>query len=308
MRLFSRGSEAEEGAIGQEVTGTSKYSEGCLGDEARPQRDFVRATTEGPKRSRRQLRLFRRQVKYALGGLLIGRLEVPMTMTYPSSTASSDVASYGGFVDAVGGIATVVLAIIGLAGVKPDIMVSIATVVFGAALLIQGGAMLTEFALIDAPESGAPATGGGISALFLVGFGGIVLGILALLGVFAPVLTSVSAIAFGAALVISSTAVWQLLTSRSIEARFQARSPMLRVMASEVAAGSAGLQAMAGLAVIVLGILAVAGVFTANLTLIAFLVAGAAIVLTGSTLSGTMMGFMRPSGVTASPRVSERAL
>jgi hypothetical protein len=26
MRLFSRGSEAEEGAIGQEVTGTSKHS------------------------------------------------------------------------------------------------------------------------------------------------------------------------------------------------------------------------------------------------------------------------------------------
>jgi hypothetical protein len=232
-----------------------------------------------------------------------------MSMTYPSSIASSDVASYGGFVDAVGGIATVVLAIIGLAGVKPEIMVSIATVVFGAALLIQGGAMLTEFALIETtPEASTPPTGGGISALFLVGFGGIVLGILALLGVHAPILTSVSAIAFGAALVISSTAVWQLLTSRSIEARFQARSPMLRVMASEVAAGSAGLQAMAGLAVIVLGILAVAGVFAAALTLIAFLVAGAAIVLTGSTLSGTMIGFMRPSGVTASPRVSERAL
>jgi hypothetical protein len=228
-----------------------------------------------------------------------------MSMTYSSSAASSDVASYGGFVDAVGGIATVVLAIIGLAGVKPEIMVSIATVVFGAALLIQGGAMLTEFALIETtPEAGAPTTGGGISALFLVGFAGIVLGILALLGVYASTLTSVSAIAFGAALVISSSAVWQLLTSRSIEARFQARNPMLRVMASEVAAGSAGLQAMAGLAVIVLGILAVAGVFSAALTLIAFLVAGAALVLTGSTLSGTMIGFMRPTGTTAQVRTA----
>jgi hypothetical protein len=228
-----------------------------------------------------------------------------MSMTYSSSTASSDVASYGGFVDAVGGIATVVLAIIGLAGVKPEIMVSIATVVFGAALLIQGGAMLTEITLIEAtPEADVPATGGGISALFLVGFAGIVLGILALLGVYAPVLTSASAIAFGAALVISSAAVWQLLTSRSIEARFQARNPMLRVMASEVAAGSAGLQAMAGLAVIVLGILAVTGAFTASLTLIAFLVAGTAIVLTGSTLSGTMIGFMRPAGATAQARVA----
>ena len=45
-----------------------------------------------------------------------------------------------------------------------------------------------------------------------------------------------------------------------------------------------------GLVVIVLGILAVAGIFTGPLTLIALLIAGAAIVLTGSTLSGTMTG------------------
>ena len=110
-----------------------------------------------------------------------------MSMTYPSSTTSSDVASYGGFVDALGGIATVVLAIIGLAGVKPEILVAIATVVFGAALLIQGGAMLTEFALIETTPEAQSSSGGGLSALFLVGFAGIVLGVLALLGVYAPV-------------------------------------------------------------------------------------------------------------------------
>ena len=75
-------------------------------------------------------------------------------------------------------------------------------------------------------------------------------------------------------------------------------------MASEVAAGSSGLQAMAGLAVILLGILAVVGIFTQGLTLIAFLVAGAAIVLTGSTLSGTMTGFMRPTGASAPARAT----
>jgi hypothetical protein len=228
-----------------------------------------------------------------------------MSMAYSSSTASSEVASYGGFVDALGGIATVVLAVIGLAGVRPEILMAIATVVFGAALLIQGGAMLTEFALVETtPEAEAISTSGALSALFLVGFAGIVLGVLALLGVYPPMLTAVSAIAFGAALVISSSAVWQLLTSRSIAARFYTRSPMLRVMASEVAAGSSGLQAMAGLAAIVLGILAVAGMFTGALTLIAFLIAGAAITLTGSTLSGMMTGFMRPTGATAPARTT----
>jgi hypothetical protein len=102
-------------------------------------------------------------------------------------------------------------------------------------------------------------------------------------------------------LLISSSAVWQLLTSRSVAMRFQTRAPMLRVIASEVAAGSVGVQAMAGLTVIVLGILAVCGIYTAPLTLIALLVAGASILLTGSTLSGTMVGFMRATAATSSP-------
>lgn len=219
-----------------------------------------------------------------------------MSMTYSSTPVSGEAASYGGFVDALGGIATIVLAIIGLSGVRPEMLVAIAAIVFGAALLIQGGAMLTEFAQIEiTPDGSAATSGGGLSALFLVGFAGIVLGVLALLGVHGTILTAASAIAFGAALVISSSAVWQLLTSRSVAARFQTRSPALRVVASEVAVGSTGVQAMAGLAVIVLGILAISGVFTVELTLIALLVAGGGIVLTGSTLSGTMTGFMRPT-------------
>jgi hypothetical protein len=199
-------------------------------------------------------------------------------VTYSSSGVSGEAAAYGGFVDALGGIAAIVLAIIGLSGVKPEMLVSISTIVFGAALLIQGGAMLSEFAEIEAtPESAVAASGGGISALFLVGIAGIVLGVLALLGLHAAVLIAVAAIAFGVALLVSSSGVWHLLTSRSVAMRFQTHSPMFRVVASEVAGGSAGLQAMAGLAVIVLGLLAVCGIYTVPLTLIALLISGASI-------------------------------
>ena len=225
-----------------------------------------------------------------------------MSVTYSSTTSSGEAATYGGFVDALGGIAAIVLAIIGLAGVHPEVLVSIATIVFGAALLIQGGTMLSEFATDTTPEGSSAMGGGGLSALFLVGVGGIVLGVLALLGVYPAMLTAVSVIAFGGALAISSSAVWQLLTSRSMAMQFQARSPVLRLMASEVAAGSAVVQAMGGLAVIVLGILAVAGTFTVPLTLIAILVSGASILLTGGTLSGTMVGFMRSNTTTAQTR------
>ncbi len=56
---------------------------------------------------------------------------------------------------------------------------------------------------------------------------------------------------------------------------------------------------MAGLAMFVIGILAVAGVF-------AFVVAGGAIVLTGSTLSATMTGYMRPIGASTQQTVTTR--
>jgi len=217
-----------------------------------------------------------------------------MSTTYTTETGTAgEVSTYGGFVDALGGIATIVLTIIALSGVKQDPLLSIATIVFGAALLIQGGAMLSEFAQIEASETTAVSSAGGLSGLFLVGIAGIVLGVLALLGVYPLVLNSVAVIAFGGALVVSASAVWQLLTSRSMTTRFQGRGSMLSAIASDVAAGSSGVQGMAGLAVIVLGILAVSGTYSMVLTLVALLVAGAALVMTGSTLSGTMIGFMR---------------
>jgi hypothetical protein len=60
------------------------------------------------------------------------------------------------------------------------------------------------------------------------------------------------------------------------------------------------------MAVIVLGILAITGIHTTPLTLVALLVAGSAIVLTGSTLSGTMIGFMR-AATSPAPSASARA-
>jgi hypothetical protein len=64
--------------------------------------------------------------------------------------------------------------------------------------------------------------------------------------------------------------------------------------AGEMASGSAGVQMLAGLASLVLGILAVLGV-NDILTLAALIVLGATVILTGSALSGLVIGFMRPA-------------
>lgn len=146
-----------------------------------------------------------------------------MSVTFLSSSAaaSGEIGSCGGFIDALGGFATIVLAVIGLSGVKSDFLVSVSTIVFGAAILIQGSALLSEFSQIEtAQDIDLCDAGVGLTALFIVGITGVVLGVLALLDIPAPVLTAAAVLAFGFALVISSWAVRQQLTSPLVSARF----------------------------------------------------------------------------------------
>jgi hypothetical protein len=224
-----------------------------------------------------------------------------------TGTMFAESAAYGGFVDAAGGIVTITLAIVGLSHTAPEMMVSIATIVFGAALMIQGGAMLSEYAQIMSPQAptSAPFVGGSLSAVFLAGAAGIVLGILALLGVNPPALTSAAIIAFGTALVLSSNSVWHLHSAKRASLTSQQQTPAsapvsaTEMLANEMAFGSAAMQALAGLAAIVLGIIALAGGSGTVLPLVALLALGGTLILTGSTLSATVMGFMRP--VTGEP-------
>ncbi len=224
-----------------------------------------------------------------------------MSMSFTTGSASRDTAAYGGFVDAIGGVATIVLAIIGLSGARPEMLVAIATIVFGAALLVQGGAILSEYVGIIFPEGAGPISmeqfgGSSISALFMAGAAGIVLGILALVGVESAILTSVSIIAFGAGLLVSSNSVSQLhALKRAAETSQGVAEGGAAVVAHEMASGSAGVTALAGLAAVVLGILALCDVHAIVLQLSALIALGATLVLTGSTMSATVLNFMRPS-------------
>jgi hypothetical protein len=225
--------------------------------------------------------------------------DIAMTMTRTETTAAT-VSSFGGFADALGGVATIVLAIVALAGINTSVMVPIAVIVFGAALLIQGGTLLSEHARILFPSEEAGAvgieqfSGGNLSAVFLVGASGIVLGVLALLGIAPATLTAVAIIAFGAALVMTSNSVRELYIARRTMMRTGAHSGT-ELVAGEMASGSAGVQLLAGLTAVVLGILAVAGTNPPILILSALIVLGATVLLSGSTLSGMVMGFMRPA-------------
>jgi hypothetical protein len=214
-----------------------------------------------------------------------------------TGTLKAESAAYGGFVDAAGGIATVVLAIVGLAHTAPELMISIATIVFGAALLIQAGAMLSEYAEIMSPVSASAEEfgGGSMSGLFLAGAAGIVLGILSVLGLNPSVLTSCAIIAFGAAMLLAANSVWHLhRAKRAAQATAQVATTPGEILANDMAFGSASVQALAGITAIVLGIIALSGGNATILPLVALLVLGGTLIVAGTSLSTTVMGFMKP--------------
>jgi len=85
-----------------------------------------------------------------------------------------------------------------------------------------------------------------------------------------------------------------VLGQESLRGRPQSDLASSEILASEMAFGSAGVQALSGLAVIVLGLLALVGVANAvTLNLVALLALGATIVFTGGSLSATLLNFVR---------------
>jgi hypothetical protein len=201
-------------------------------------------------------------------------------------------ASYIGFMGAIGGIATAVLAIIGLTGLAPSIALSVATVIFGAALFLEGVAILLEYARIILPAGRIAAVdqfgGGRLLAIFLGGAAGLVLGLLALLGLHPPILTGIAVIAFGSAVVLSSNSAMNLhrLEAFSQEATTRSTRTAGDILAAATASGSARAQAATGLTAIVLGILAVVGTNPGTLSLISLLLLGIVLALSRIALSG----------------------
>ena len=185
------------------------------------------------------------------------------------------------------------LAIVGLTGFDPEGMAAIAAIVLGAAFLVQAGAILTEYAHIMAGVdslSSQDMAGEGLAAMLMVGAGGIVLGVLALLGLQSTALVAIAVIAYGGALVLSSTSVRALYLMRGQRARLMARSGH-ELVVGQMASGSAGVQLLTGLAAAVLGILGVAGHDPRVLSLAALLVLGVTVLLTGSALSSLVLSF-----------------
>jgi hypothetical protein len=192
----------------------------------------------------------------------------------------------GSLAEVLCGAATIVLAIIGLTGTLPGELTSVATIVFGAALIAHGGAIASHFGGLTrttpSVEWNARAElGGGMGAELVCGAAGVVLGVLALLGLTPVTLTSIAVIVFGGALLLGGGATADLGALDTHGARMH-----LAHLARQASMAAAGLQSLVGAGAVVLGILALVGIYPMTLTFVALLALGSAVVVSGSAVSG----------------------
>jgi hypothetical protein len=199
----------------------------------------------------------------------------------------------GSAAEALGGVAAVVLAIIGLSQVLPQTMAAIASIVVGVALVLEGAAILSRMRKLVPSETIGTTTGaelgGGVSAELLGGLAGIVLGALALADVAATALLPVAAIVFGAALLIGSTVISRINSMRVLGARPD--DEYLRA-ASYTVNAAAGAQVLVAIASIVLGILGLLNIAPIVMSLVAFLSVGASVLLSGSAVGSKVLGYV----------------
>jgi len=201
----------------------------------------------------------------------------------------------GTIAEAAGSIAVIVLSIIGLAqGTASATIVAVTTIVLGAALLAEGGALAGEFGRLTM-LSGEPGAAdnmlGGMSLQVSSGGIALVLGILALLGVSATTLPAAAVILVGGALMLTAGTIAQL---RQLRAMTSGTSEMAVLIGRSSMSGMAGAQFLSAVAAIVLGILALsaASVETGRtLVLVGYLIIGGAMTIGVTAMSGNFMRF-----------------
>ncbi len=182
----------------------------------------------------------------------------------------------GSITEALGGAAVIVLAILGLVRLDPPLLASIATIVLGAAFLAEGGTLAAHFMRVARSEHW-PSAGGDVAMESMCGAAGIVLGILALVGIHPAILVPASLIVFGAGMLSASGTAWRMTSAGN--------GGIARSSLTQETFDFSGSQLLIGFAGIVLGILSLAGYTPVILSLVGLLVLGFGVLLSGSWMA-----------------------
>jgi hypothetical protein len=210
---------------------------------------------------------------------------------YQSSGAWSDTSQVGPMTEGAAGIAVIVLTILGLAAVSPNILTSVATIVIGVGLFIEAANTGIEYQRVtgQAMQAGAVQTaqmGADVSVEVLAGVAGVVLGVLALIGAGGVMhLLPAALIAFGGAMLLAGFSA----TSVGMVSGMNPATGAPAVSMQSELAPARGLQVLAGITAIVLGILAYTVAAGGTLLIVGMLVIGAALLATSANFTQSFM-------------------
>lgn len=200
----------------------------------------------------------------------------------------------GSLSEGFAGAGAVAVAIITLASHGSMILLSIATILVGAALMFEGGAIAARYTnlLHETSHGGIDATelGTGMTAQLIGGMGVITLGILALLSIDATVLAPIAAIIGGGSVLLGSGATARMNT---VKVHRSNESEEARSLAHAAIGSAASAQLFIGISAIVLGILGVLHIAAMQLSVIAMLALGFSVLMGGAALSGMSVMFRR---------------
>jgi hypothetical protein len=201
---------------------------------------------------------------------------------------ANDAEPVGLLTEGAAGIAVIVLAIIALAGVSAEALISIAAIVIGVGLMIQAFNSAAEHSRVFAANGGTSAQaaefGGDVMVDCMCGLTGIVLGILALVGMNGAHLLPPALIVFGGALLVSGA---MAVRPRTLSVSGSGSEGAVVTYHGSASAG--GMEILIGLAAIVLGILSLLMTGAWVLVAVGFIAVGAALLLVSATFSGAVM-------------------
>ncbi len=214
--------------------------------------------------------------------------------TYYGDESSAKIVRSGSAAEGVAGAVGIILTIIGLLRILPQLMLPIATIVLGAALLFEGGSIASRFSkLLNETARGRFETsemGVGLTTEVVGGFAVMILGVLVLLSVDAATLMPISAIVLGATLIFGSGVTARL---NHLQTPKSAEYEAFREVAHEAVGVATGAQILLGLAALILGIIGVTGLSWMTLTFVALLCVGVAEMTSGSAIAARMMAVIR---------------
>lgn len=198
----------------------------------------------------------------------------------------------GSGVATIAGIAVAVLAILSLIGVIPRILLPIAGIVFGIAMVFESVGITGEHRKLGRwlaeTSSERVEFGGGVGVEAAVGIAAVALGILALIGVASTTLMPILVLAGGAGLMIAVGTVYRL---HDLQLSSLSASDFGRRLRHESMAGAAAVETLTGLAALVLGILALVSTVPAAggyglLAEIGMICLGVGVAIGGGALAG----------------------